>query len=591
MQIENYSLDAQRERLLREADHRGMQAVEEFRDEGKSGKNTAGRPAFREMMHRIEHGNPDGVDYVLTFKLSRFGRNAADVLSNLERMKDCDVNLICVEDNIDSSSASGKILFPVLAGVAELERENIHVQTKAGRMQKAREGKWNASVAPFGYRIVKDANGKNARLAINEEEAEVVRLIFDKYAHTGMGYSGVAKWLNANGYRRAVRSTGRHDTFTDFFIKSMLDNPVYTGKVVYGRFGQEKIPGKRNEYRSVKRDQYEMYDGLHEAIISDELWQEVRAKRQATAGTPLEHYGPKNVHVLSGIVRCPVCGSPMYGRVNRKKKKDGSGYYSEIYYYSCKNTKIATGKSCTYTRSVRQDALDEQVIKVVQQAVNSLTVRKGLIKALGSRDDLGELTEALDKLRDARKKEAQKKSRLLGKIASLDADDDQYDAMYDDLQGVLRQHNQSISELDDRIEEASIRLRNAKAGVQTFEQTLGMFHRLVGAIESWPAEQQRRLMHGILERVDIYPKPLEDGSLVKNIQFKFPLSIDKIIDVDCSDDDDDFPPDDDPGFGGGMPQPKGPLPGGIVLHDEDSTSNPNSIPLLSVTRNSTPFMG
>ncbi len=618
-QIEGYSLDAQHETLMWAAKEHNMQVVEEFRDEGKSGKNTTGRPAFREMIGRIQNGNPDKVDYVLVYKLSRFGRNTADVMNNLQIMEDCCVNLIATQDNIDSAATSSKVLIAMLAAFAEMERDTIHVQTMAGRIQKAREGKWNAGVAPFGYRVEKDTDGRNARLVVHEEEAAIVRLAFEKYAHTGMGYSGVAKWLNRNGYRREVRQTRRHDTFTDFFVKSMLDNPVYTGKIVHGRFGTEKIQGKRNEYRAIKRDKYEIYDGIHEAIISEALWEEVQAKRKATANKAPEHYGPKHVHVLSGIVRCPVCDSPMYGAVNRKKKKDGSGgFYSEIYYYVCKNTKIATGKICTYTHSVRQDALDEQVTRIVQQAVDNLAVRKGLVQAFGSSDDLDELTENLKKLQEARKKEARKKTRLLNRIAALDADDDQYDAMFNDMQGILRQQNQSISELDDRIEEASIRLRNAQAGVQTFEQVLDILHRLAGSIESWSAEQRRGLMHRILERVEIFPEPQQGGDLVRNVRFKFPLSMDKILDADYQDDDDDdaFPPDYDPGS---MPPPKGPLPGGIVLHGfpsdgtepydgnapqpeappdggvndrgGDSTPNPNSCPEESVTRNVTPFRG
>lgn len=509
MQVEGFSLNAQHDRLVREANHREMQIVEEFRDEGKSGKNTTGRPQFTEMMNRIQDGNPDGV-------------------------------------------------------------------------------------APFGYKIVKDANGRNARLAIDEEEAEIVRLVFEKYAHTDMGYSGIAKWLNKNGYRREPRSVGRHRVFTDFFIKSMLDNPVYTGKVVYGRFGTEKIPGTRNEFRSVKHEKFEAYDGMHEAIISDELWQEVRAKRQATAGTPLGHYGPKNVHVLSGIVRCPVCGSPMYGIVNRKKKKDGSGFYSEIYYYICKNTKTATGKSCTYTHSVRQDVLDEQVIKVVQQAVNNMKFLQDLEANLGSPDDLHELAEDLDKLQAERKKEAQKKSRLLGKIAGLDADDDQYDAMYDDLQGILRGINQSISVLDEQIEEAAARFHNAKSGAVSAEQMLHSFRFVTNHIAVWPADQQRMFMHKILESVEIYPKPLPGGFLVKSIEFKFPVSVDgglsfgEIVDMDYDDDDDSPPDDDPPSGGGGSPSPKDSPSGGDVSHGDNSTPNPNSIPLVSVQRNDIP---
>ena len=98
------------------------------------------------MMEDIKSGK-DEVSYVLVFKLSRFGRNAADVLATLQVMQDFGVNLICVEDGIDSSKDAGKLMISVLSAVAEIERENIRVQTMEGRMQKAREGKWNCKVS------------------------------------------------------------------------------------------------------------------------------------------------------------------------------------------------------------------------------------------------------------------------------------------------------------------------------------------------------------------------------------------------------------------------------------------------------------
>ena len=87
-----------------------MQVVSIFSDEGRSGKNTIGRLQFQKMMCRIQNRNEDRVDYVLMFKLFRFGRNAADVLNNLQIMQDFCVNLICVEDGIDSASAVGNPL-------------------------------------------------------------------------------------------------------------------------------------------------------------------------------------------------------------------------------------------------------------------------------------------------------------------------------------------------------------------------------------------------------------------------------------------------------------------------------------------------
>ncbi len=132
-QMEKYSLDAQREQLCREAERRGMTIAAEFSDVGPATE----RPQFTEMLRRIQNGNPDGVCYVLVSKLSCFSRDTADVLNNLQIIQAHDVNLLCVEGGIDTATAAGKILFPVLAGVAELERKNIRAQTMAGRLKKA----------------------------------------------------------------------------------------------------------------------------------------------------------------------------------------------------------------------------------------------------------------------------------------------------------------------------------------------------------------------------------------------------------------------------------------------------------------------
>lgn len=102
MQVDGYSLDAQKEKLKKYAAYEEMQIVGEYSDEGHSGKNIAGRQEFVRMLEDIEDGK-DEVTFVLVFKLSRFGRNAADVLNSLQLMQDYGVNLICVEDGIDSS--------------------------------------------------------------------------------------------------------------------------------------------------------------------------------------------------------------------------------------------------------------------------------------------------------------------------------------------------------------------------------------------------------------------------------------------------------------------------------------------------------
>ena len=338
MQVDGYSLDAQKDKLKKYAEFQDMVVAGEYSDEGKSGKNIEGRPQFLQMLKDIESGK-DKVEFVLVFKLSRFGRNAADVLSSLQRMQDFGVNLICVEDGIDSSKDSGKLMISVLSAVAEIERENILVQTMEGRRQKAREGKWNGGFAPYGYKLV------DGYLYIADDEVDVIRIIFDKYVNTTMGASAVATYLNEHGYVKKKRQNNTLDMFSAHFIKSILDNPVYCGKLAYGRRKNEKIAGTRNQYHIVKQDDYPVYDGVHEAIVSEEVWQMAQRKRQETGVKSEKIYNQEHENILSSILRCPVCGAAMYGNVNRKKKKDGT-LYKDYYYYHCKHRTTVNGHKC-----------------------------------------------------------------------------------------------------------------------------------------------------------------------------------------------------------------------------------------------------
>ena len=212
MQIDGYSLEAQKARMKAFAEFNDYEIVGEYEDAGKSGKSIEGRTQFNQMMEDIKTGK-DNVSFVLVFKLSRFGRNAADVLSTLQVMQDFAVNLICVEDGIDSSKDAGKLMISVLSAVAEIERENIRIQTMEGRIQKAREGKWNGGFAPYGYRLV------GGKLEINEEEAEAIRVIFDQYVHTGMGANGLAKHLENQGIHKIARQNGKNPLFDSTLIK------------------------------------------------------------------------------------------------------------------------------------------------------------------------------------------------------------------------------------------------------------------------------------------------------------------------------------------------------------------------------------
>ena len=144
-QVKGYSLDGQKHYLAECAERRGMTVLDTYVEEGKSGKSIEGRTEFQRMLDDIQSGKVH-TDYVLVFKLSRFGRNARDVLNSLEFIMKYGVHLMCVEDGLDSSTSMGKMMITILGAVAELERENIIAQSLLGREEKAKSGGWNGTL-------------------------------------------------------------------------------------------------------------------------------------------------------------------------------------------------------------------------------------------------------------------------------------------------------------------------------------------------------------------------------------------------------------------------------------------------------------
>ena len=245
MQVDGYSLEAQKKRCEDYAKLHDIEVARYFSDEGKSGKAIEGREEFKRMIEYIEAG--EKVNYIIVFKLSRFGRNTRDILDTFEKIQDYDVDLICVEDAIDTSK-SGKTIMTILGVVAEMERNNIAVQTMAGRRMKASSGKWNGGQPPYGYTLVQMKDEKSKLLKINNEAAEHVRMIYDLFLNQNKGLAGVAKYMNDRGYRRKPYKNNKYELFSASFVKQVLDNPVYMGKIAYERRKTEKIKGQRDKY-------------------------------------------------------------------------------------------------------------------------------------------------------------------------------------------------------------------------------------------------------------------------------------------------------------------------------------------------------
>lgn len=532
IQSDGCSLEAQKERLRQEAAHRGMKVVGEYSDEGRNGKNIAGRPEFKQMMKDIKNGKDD-VDYVLVFKLSRFGRNVSDILNSLQYIADYGVNLLCVEDGIDSAGASGKLIISVLASVAEIERSNTVEQTMAGRKQKARDGKWNGGFAPYGYKLVAKDGEKSKVLVIDDAEAELVRLIYKQYLD-GMSIGDVAKWLNENGYTKKIRQYGSVSLISAGFVKGVLDNPVYAGKIAYGRRKNEKTEGTSNEFHVVKqdRDSYKLYPGQHEAIIDEEQWYLVQAKRMKNAFKSEKTHSLKHEYMLSGLVRCPVCGAPMYGVVNRKKKKGSDEFYTDMWYYICKNRKMVSGHLCDYKKHIRQEEINEEVLQLIQSVFGGENDLKKSVLHTDSADAMKSLLEEKERLAEEKDKLQSKKAKLLRCIAELDIDDDLYEDLMKTYRQSVNEVNELIGNIENQICQNELKIEDADRENLSTEVCKRILDDMLNDFEDMSDADKKTLMHLMIERVEIFPEKQEDGRWVKSIQFNIPMNINgKLVDI------------------------------------------------------------
>lgn len=514
MQVDGYSLDAQRDKLRKYAEYEDMTIVGEYSDEGFSGKNIQGRLEFQRMLNDIQEGK-DGVSFVLVFKLSRFGRNAADVLNSLQLMQDFGVNLICVEDGIDSSKDSGKLMISVLSAVAEIERENIRTQTMAGREQKAREGKWNGGFAPYGYRL------ENGNLMIAEDEAEVIRIIYDRYIHTNEGLSAVANYLNNHGYTKKLRQNGTIPGFSSNFVKDVLDNPVYMGKIAYGRRRTEKKLGTRNEFHVVEQDEFPVYEGQHEAIVSEDDWNLAQEKRKINAFKREKVHDPEHAHILSGILKCPCCGKSLYGNIAKAHSKDNKTRY----YYYCKNTVGATGHKCTFRVNIEQTEMNRMVAAIISAMVNDPQFTKAIKEKIGTSVDTEDLEKQLAALQTQLRQTLGIKTRLERQMDTLDIDDPHFDRKILDLQRRYDEQYSRIEEIESQINDVKgqiLNIRQEKISGDNIYQLLLAFDEVYGAATEF---EQKEFMRAFIERIDLYPEKQKDGKWIKNIVFNFPVPV------------------------------------------------------------------
>lgn len=336
---DEYSLDSQL-KMIREYANKNDYIVPDeyvFVDDGISGRTVKKRNAFQSMIAQAKEKDRQ-FEAILLWKFSRFARNQEESIVYKAMLRKLGVSVISISEPLpDGPFAS--LIERIIEWMDEFYSIRLAGEVKRGMQEKASRGE-PVAPAPFGYRM------EDNRL-IPDEKAPIVREVFSMYA-AGRGQMDIARCLGDRGVRtnRGTRPENR-------FIEYMLNNPVYIGKIRWSKEGRTASKRKYDDENIV------VYDGKHEPIISEELWQAVhkRLEQEKKMYRPRTRRNEPIAWMLKGLVHCSNCGSTLC-------------YQSAAGSIQC--YKYAHGQ-CTKSHSISVVKINRIVIETLENAVDTLS--------------------------------------------------------------------------------------------------------------------------------------------------------------------------------------------------------------------------
>ena len=287
-----FSPDAQLKAIKKYAENNNIILDDDyvFVDEGISGRKADKRPAFQEMI-KIAKSKPKKFDVILVHKFDRFARSREDsVVYKSLLKKECNIKVVSITESIEDDKFS-VILEAMLEAMAEYYSLNLSDEVKKGMTEKAERGQYQAS-PPFGYKM------KDGKLEIVEDEANIVKVIFEKFTSKELNILQITKYINNLGYK-----THRGNSFENRTIEYILTNPVYIGYSRWTPTGKIKN-GRSTEDTIIKKSE-------HEPIIDEETFNKASELVQKNKQMHKRYYKPNtnNLHWLTGLIKCKFCGS------------------------------------------------------------------------------------------------------------------------------------------------------------------------------------------------------------------------------------------------------------------------------------------
>ena len=507
---ESGSIQTQRTLLTQYCKEQHISIADYYCDDGWSGTNFE-RPEFQRMLEDIESGK---VNTVIVKDLSRFGREYAQMGMYIEHyFEQKNVRFISVAESIDSAKGLDNLVLPFTNVINSFYARQASTKTRAAHQARARSGMFMGSRAPFGYQ--KDPDDRH-HLIVDPPAADVVRDIFRMFAD-GIGYVRMTKILREKGilnpqayFNQNNPNYYKSDYWRKPFdwhassIRTILENPVYLGKVVFGRSKTKGFFDKRR----VETDESEwiIVDNTHEALVTQELWdtvhQMMRAKRRENASGEVQPF--------AGLVKCADCGSSLNASYDKRK-----GRYTGFSCWVYKNY----GKSRCTSHAIGWKTLNQLVLE---------DIRRNAVEARRSAQDYMEMLVSLHTEKqkaevDRYKRELKRVDKRIGELSKI------LNKLYEDAalekiseeryQAMAPKYEREQAALQGQREELAAEISKSDKVYENIEQFLPLIWKYTGITELTPY-----ILNELIERIVVHEKAVgPDGVKTQqvDIYYKF----------------------------------------------------------------------
>lgn len=404
-----------------------------YADEGITGTSTKKRKEFNKMISDAKDGK---IDKIITKEVSRFARNTVDTLQYTRDLKSVGVGVLFINDNIYTLDGDGELRLSIMASIAQEESRKTSERVKWGQKRRMEQG------VVFGRNIL-GYNLENGKLSINEEEAELVRHIFNKYLE-GKGLHIIAKELRAEGYK----TKNGNSEWTNKSIRTILQNEKYVGDLLQKKTITTDFLTHEKKYNKGEEEMVYIKDH-HEPIVDRKTFDFVQAefnrKSEVYKNDNSKH---SNRYAFSGKIKCACCGRRYVAHF--RKRKDGSKRKIWCCYNKIKNGVIheINGETigCNNT-DIGNDILESAVL----QALNDVSHNKQAI--------ISKITKIINEVISKREREQYDFTKTEQMIKQLEVKKlKNIDAYYDnkitenDFKCLTEQYQNKIEQLYDEME-------------------------------------------------------------------------------------------------------------------------------------------